>query len=111
MTPVGFSDPTMTTDTVLGTLLRLGDDFGGSSGGQYLGLLDEVRIGTVANSANYIATDYALQSSTTMVTAGTPEDSTAQAYTMSLLRIPCQLRTMLLSVLVLNTLVRLTRSR
>ena len=36
------------------------------------GVIDEVRVSSVARSANYIATDYAIQSSTSLVTVGTP---------------------------------------
>ncbi len=63
------------TATVLGTALCLGNGIAG--GGQYVGYLAEMRIGPTALSADYVATDYALQSSTSMVAAGTPQDSRA----------------------------------
>ena len=101
----------MTTHTVLGTLLRLGDDFGGSSGGQYLGLFDEVRSWHGRQFGELHRYRLRALEQHDDGDGGNAGRQRGQAYTMSLLRIPCQLRTMLLSVLVLNTLVRLTRSR
>jgi hypothetical protein len=36
---------------------------------------DEVRVSSVARSADYIATDYAIQSSTDFIEVGTPGDT------------------------------------
>jgi len=63
---------TMTTATTLSLPLR----FGKTSSLGYAGLLDEVRIVTALRSANYVATDHSVQSSTTLVTVGTPESTT-----------------------------------
>ena len=44
----------------------------GYFGGPFPGLIDEFRISSAARSANYLATDFAAQSSTVFVTVGTP---------------------------------------
>ncbi len=45
----------------------------------YQGLLDEYRVSSAARSANFIATDQAIQSSTTLVTVGTPRGTGPQS--------------------------------
>ena len=56
------------TTFVLGQLPGVGSDY-------WPGSVDEVRLCTAAQSTNYIATDYAIQSSTTMVSVGSPANN------------------------------------
>jgi len=49
---------------------NIGSKLGSNSA--FSGTLDEVRVSTVVRSQNFVATDYAIQSSTTLVTVGTP---------------------------------------
>jgi hypothetical protein len=58
-----------------GTGIVMGNDSNGS--GQFVGNLDEVRITFVGRSANYLATDHSIQSSTSLVTVGTPTTAAA----------------------------------
>ena len=63
----------MGTHTILNGVLSFGNNNSAPDApSQYIGSLAEVRIATVGLSANYVATNYAIQTSTTLVAAGTP---------------------------------------
>lgn len=59
-----------------------------NGGGQLIGNTDEARITIGNRSANYLATDFNIQSSTSFITVGTPAAAAASTPTNSLLVLP-----------------------